>query len=136
MPLPPDELLAEARRARDEAERLIEYAKMLETAAAMNTGLTPTRIKRNVSSMQVQGDLSSDTKRAASRATSTHPGQRQLYEQNVSIAKLARELGETRARVSSWFGSGLGNRPIPRRFAEMLRDRYGIQLDVWARIAD
>ena len=54
----------------------------------------------------------------------------------MNVTKLAKQLGETRARVSKWFGTPKDNRPIPRQVAEQLKAEYGIPLSVWARIAD
>lgn len=81
-------------------------------------------------------DLSPYTKRAATR--SNRNAQRKLYEKNVTVAGLARELGEKRARVSSWFAAAgsPGNRPIPRSIALRLQEKYGIPLSDWARIDD
>lgn len=81
-----------------------------------------------------QTGLAPYTKRAATR--SQRAAQRKLYEQNVTVAGLARELGETRARVSSWFAAAgaPGNRPIPRSIALILQERYGIPLSDWPRI--
>lgn len=78
----------------------------------------------------------SGVKRGAARATRKHPAQKKLYEQGRTITDVARELREGRPRVSAWFAEGEANRPIPRRHAETLRQRYGIPLTAWARIAD
>ena len=54
----------------------------------------------------------------------------------MTIVGLAKELGETRARVSKWFGGPEENRPIPRHIAELLEQKYGIPVASWQRIAD
>src|SRR3982751_2795825 len=98
-------------RAEDEATRLREYIGALELAAKLaDPSLTRTRIDRIVSSVDVQApNLSADVRRAAGRATRNGEAQRILYERNMSIAKLARELGETIPRVSKWFGPPTDN---------------------------
>lgn len=79
---------------------------------------------------------SESVKRGAARATRKHRAQRKLYEAGVSLTDVARELGEGRPRVSSWFAPGETNRPIPRQHAEYLLAKYGIPLSDWRRIAD
>lgn len=133
----PRDLRAEIARARAEVTRLSEYIAALERAADLAEGLTSKRINRTVSSVNVTaGNLSSDTKRAAGRSTRKSEAQRRLYEKDMTITKLAVELGETRARVSKWFGTADENRAIPRPIAERLRDKYGIPLSAWSRISD
>lgn len=133
----PVDLRAEATRARAEAQRLLEYAQALEAAAEVAQRLPRTSQQRIVSPVDVNAaDLSPYTKRAATR--SNRNAQRKLYEKNVTVAGLARELGEKRARVSSWFAAAgsPGNRPIPRSIALRLQEKYGIPLSDWARIDD
>jgi hypothetical protein len=93
--------------------------------------------ERTIRTMDVntQGK-SASVKRGAGRATRKHPAQKRLYERGKTITDIAGELKEGRPRVSSWFADGDTNRPIPRRHAEHLRDRYGIPLNAWLRIAD
>ncbi len=140
----PETILAEIARAREalataegEVSRLREYIGALELAAKLrDPSLTRKRIDRIVSNVQVQApNLSHATKRAASRATRSGEAQRILYERDMTIAKLAAELGEGRARVSKWFGPPSDNRPIPKTIAEQLQARYGIPLTAWSRIA-
>jgi hypothetical protein len=133
----PKELRAEAARLRGEAQRLLGYAETLDAAADQLQQLQRTPRQRIVSPVDVNAsNLSPYTKRAATR--SNRSAQRKLYEKNVTVAGLARELGETRARVSSWFApaGSPGNRPIPRSIAERLEEKYGIPLADWARIDD
>ncbi|HET7037176.1 MAG TPA: helix-turn-helix transcriptional regulator [Thermomicrobiaceae bacterium] len=131
----PKELRAEAARARAEARRLIDYAETLDEAAKRGDGLQASSRQRIVSPVDVNQDgLSAYTKRAATR--SWRELQRKLYEKNVTVAGLARELGESRSRVSSWFAAAgsAGNRPIPRSIAQKLEAKYGIPLGDWPRI--
>lgn len=144
--LKPEDLVNEIVRARAALEearanvtRLTEYIGALELAAKLkDPSLTRTRINRIVSTVQLQGSpkISGDTKRAAGRATRKSEAQRRLYERDMTIAKLAEKLGEGRARVSKWFGTAEENRPIPRRYAELLLKEYGIPMSAWARIAE
>lgn len=131
------ELRAEAAKARAEAQKLLDYAEAMDMAAVALAvqGLRSSLSQRIVSPVDVNASgLSPYTKRAATR--SNRDAQRKLYEKNVTVAGLARELGEKRARVSSWFAAAgtPGNRPIPRSIAERLRDKYGIPLSDWPRI--
>ncbi len=59
-----------------------------------------------------------------------------LYERGMTVASLAKALGETRARVSKWFGPETDNRPIPRATAERLLREYGIPLTAWSRVTE
>lgn len=80
--------------------------------------------------------FSADVKRGVGRSTRKHPAQTKLYAKGVTISALAKELRETRARVSSWMNPGKETRAIPRHHAEYLREHYGIPLSAWARISD
>lgn len=141
--LKPETIVAEIARARaalakaqNEVTRLREYIGALELAAKLrDPSLTRKRIDRIVSTVDVQApNLSADVKRAAGRATRTGEAQRMLYERGMTVAKLAKELGETRPRVSKWFGPAADNRPIPRAIAERLQREYGIPLTAWSRV--
>jgi len=143
--LRPDAILAEIARARTalagleaDTKRLTEYIGTLELAAKLaDPSLTPTRINRIVSTMNVQApNLSSDTKRAAGRARRASEAQRLLYEKDMTLAKLAKKLKVGRPLVSKWFGTSEENRPIPRAIAERLRAEYDIPLTAWSRIAE
>jgi hypothetical protein len=143
--LRPDAILAEIARARAvlaereaDVARLTEYIGTLELAAKLaDPSLTPTRINRIVSTMNVQApNLSGDTKRAAGRARRKSEAQRLLYEKDMTVAKLAKLLKVGRPLVSKWFGTAEENRPIPRAIAERLRVEYEIPLSAWARIAE
>jgi hypothetical protein len=125
-------------RAQGEVTRLTEYIGALELAAKLaDPSLTRKRIDRIVSSVQVQApNLSSETKRAAGRATRKSEAQRLLYEADMTVAKLAEQLGEGRSRVSKWFGPATDNRPIPRAIAERLQREYGIPLTAWSRVSE
>jgi hypothetical protein len=126
-------------KAKDDVTRLTEYIGALELAAKLkDPSLTRKRIDSIVSTVQLQGSskVSSSTLRAAGRATRGGEAQRLLYEKDMTIAKLAEQLGEGRARVSKWFGTAEENRPIPRKYAEQLLKDYGIPLSAWSRIAD
>lgn len=123
-------------RVEDEAARLREYIGTLELAAKLaGASLTSIRTNRIVSSVQVQAKVSADTKRAAGRATRTGEAQRLLYERDWDITRLAKHLGETRPRVSKWFGPPSDNRPIPRAIAERLQRELGIPVTAWSRVA-
>jgi len=131
------DIRAEIDRARKARDKLTEYIGALELALKLGEGLTSTRTDRIVSPVDVQApNLSSTTKRAAARAKRKGDAQRMLYEKNTTIAQLALELGETRARVSKWFGTPEENRPIPMHHAVYIRDKYGIPLSAWSRIAE
>jgi AraC-like DNA-binding protein len=131
------DIRAEIDRARAARDKLTEYIGALELALKLSEGLTSTRTDRIVSTVDVQApNLSSTTKRAAGRAQRKGVAQRMLYEKNTTIADLAKELGEKRARVSKWFGPPEENRPIPKHLAERIRDKYGIPLSAWSRIAE
>lgn len=94
----------------------------------------PERIIRSMD-VNTQG-RSANVKRGAGRATRKHPAQKKLYEKGKTITDVAAELGEGRPRVSAWFADGEANRPIPKRHAEKLRDKYGIPMNAWSRVAD
>jgi hypothetical protein len=152
-----DRLLAEAaaHRARatklkEEAAQALEAARRCERAAEIlgppqNHGnarikprpLNPPRADRTIGPMDVDTTgQPADVKAGAGRARRRHPAQRRLYEKGKTISSIAEELREGRPRVNAWFATGKTNRPIPRRHAEYLRDRYGIPLTDWARIAE
>lgn len=100
-------------------------------------GLQGSRSDRTIPDMDVDtSGQSVSVKRGAGRATRKHEAQRKLYEKGHTITSIAAELNEGRPRVSAWFAVGDSNRPIPRRHAEYLRDKYEIPLSVWSRIAD
>jgi hypothetical protein len=107
-------------------------------AEASNEGLRIDRTNSTIRSMDVNTQGQSEAvKRGAGRATRKHPAQRKLYERGRTITDVAKELGEGRPRVSAWFAPvGKGNRPIPRRHAETLHQKYGIPFAAWARVAD
>lgn len=136
-------LREEIKKARAERDKLTEYIGALELALAIKTGaakpLTSTGKHRSVSQMNVNSTgLSATTRRAATRASRPHEGLKILYEHDRDQTAIARELGETRSRVVSWFAapdSG-SNRPIPRKHVNYLRDKYGVPESVWARIQD
>ena len=124
------ELLArEAWRARDMADE-----REREVAAKGLPGSAPGRTIRSVS-IDTR-DFSTAVKRGVGRATRKHPAQLKLYQKGVTITAVAKELRETRARVSSWMNPGKDTRAIPRHHAEYLRDKYGIPLSAWDRIQD
>ncbi len=141
----PETIVAEIARARaalvrveGEAIRLREYIGALELAAKLSDpSLTRKRIDRIVSIVDVQApNLSAEVKRAAGRATRKGDAQRMLYERGMTVAGLAKSLGETRARVSKWFGPSADNRPIPRATAERLEREFGIPLTAWSRVTE
>jgi plasmid maintenance system antidote protein VapI len=125
-------------KAEDEVMRLREYIGALELAAKLaDPSLTRKRIDRIVSNVQVQApNLTAEVKRAAGRATRNGDAQKLLYEKGQTIAGLAKLLGESRPRVSKWFGTAEENRPIPRATAERLQREYGIPISAWSRVAE
>lgn len=145
---------AELRKLADETEKraatlslevtlLREQAAMLRAKADSDerrmkeAGLHLDTPERTIRVMDVNTHgMADDVKRGAARATRKHPAQKRLYRKGVTITKLAAELKEGRPRVSAWFAEGAGNRPIPRRHAEHLREKYGIPLSDWSRVAD
>lgn len=135
-----DALTQQAARLRARVELDAQLAAGEERIAALRAeseGLPHGTRPRTISDMNVDTrGRSSDVKRGAGRATRKHPAQRRLYENGMTVSSLAKELGETRARVSSWFAAGDANRPIPRHHAETLLKRYKIALGDWSRIAD
>jgi hypothetical protein len=139
-----EKLVAEAQDLRKEADAFDRAANVLEAAAGR---FSSARIKRSPlsdgGSNRSIGGMDVDTtgravavKMGAGRAKRKHPAQRRLYEQGHTITSIAAELREGRPRVNAWFAVGDANRPIPRRHAEYLRDRYGIPISDWSRIAD
>lgn len=93
--------------------------------------------ERTIRTMDVNtGSNDARVKAGAGRATRKHAAQKKLYQRGMTISSLAIELKEGRPRVSAWFAEGEANRPIPKRHAEKLRDKYGIPLTAWSRIAD
>lgn len=80
-------------------------------------------------------EFSANVKRGVGRARRKHPAQLKLYKAGVTISALAKEIRETRARVTSWMAVD-EPRAIPRHQAEYLRTKYGIPLSAWARISD
>jgi hypothetical protein len=106
-------------------------------ADAANTAIDMNDTDSTLRTMDVNtAGRSASVKRGAGRATRKHPAQKKLYEKGKTITDIAADLGEGRPRVSSWFAGGDANRPIPRRHAEKLHDKYGIPLSAWSRIAD
>ena len=79
---------------------------------------------------------SAAVKRGAARATRKHVAQQKFYEAGKTITQVAEDMKLTREQVSSWMAKGSGNRPIPARYAELLRKTYGIPRSAWTRIAD
>lgn len=125
-----------AREANARVERMEHALRLLESAAGeVLGGLPSSQGERIIRSMDVNTQNVA-SRRGAGRATRKHPAQRRLYERGQTITGLATELGEGRPRVSAWFATGDGNRPIPRRHAEALKATYGIPLSSWSRIAD
>lgn len=134
-------LLAERRPT--EAAEAFALAQVYETAAEEMErlarlkdlpGKSPPRTLRTMD-IDTRGQHP-DVKRGAGRATRNHPAQQKFYAAGVTIKSVAKDLRETRARVSSWMADGEANRPIPRRYAEYLKERYGVPLSAWARIKD
>lgn len=138
-------------RAQAQFDALNEEADALETAAkhiqaartkgggkrTKRDGLNLGRTERSMSDdMDVDTSQSAALKSGIGRSTRKHPGQKKLYEVGHTVTSLAKELKETRPRVSAWFAEGEANRPIPRKVADLLQQRYGISTDVWARIKD
>lgn len=152
-----DRLLAEAaaHRARanklkEEAAQALEQARRCERAAAMlgapkvlaHGRIKPFPLKKPGSDRTI-GAMDVDTtgrdvsvKVGAGRATRRHPAQRILYEKGHTVTSIAKELNEGRPRVNAWFAEGEANRPIPRRHAEYLFEKYGIPLSAWKRVAE
>jgi hypothetical protein len=124
----------EAEAALDMQEAVVDLLVVGSPEEARLLSREPERIVRT---MNVDTSRhGSDVKRGATRARRKHPAQRKLYEQGMTIASVAKELGETRSRVSSWMADGEGLRPIPSHIAEKLRTKYGIPLSVWRRVAE
>lgn len=115
-----------ALRAVAQAAREIEAARL--------TADPPERTIRTVD-VDTRG-MPASVKRGAARATRRHVAQQRFYAARKTITDIAGELRETRERVSSWMAVGSGNRPIPRRHAEYLRERYHVPLAAWKRIAE
>lgn len=150
MPVTADELLALATRLDEDALEALRSgdkdgaASAAEAARQHASRLTASAGGRIVRTMNVDTrGRPAAVKRGAGRATRQHPAQKKLYEAGVTITDVARELRETRARVSSWMAEDeagksdkpKANRPIPRHHAVYLRDRYGVPLGVWKRIS-
>jgi hypothetical protein len=107
-----------------------------EMEAKRGKGLPPGQSPRNIRSMSVDTrDFAADVKRGVGRARRKHPAQMKLYAKGVTITAVAKELRETRARVTSWMAEE-DARAIPRHHADYLREKYGIPLSAWARIQD
>jgi hypothetical protein len=106
--------------------------------AMLERGLTSGKPERIIRSMSAQPArvISSDVKRGKGRSTRKHPAQEIFYKKGTHIKAVAAELGETRAWVSSWMADGDACRAIPRRHAEYLKEKYGVPLSAWHRIAD
>lgn len=134
-----DELRAEERRLEAELERVRTLRAQIESQlgeALSDEGLTGIDPERTIRTMDVNpGNATAAVKRAIGRATRKHLAQVKLYEKGVTITALAAELGETRARVSSWFADGDANRAVPERHVETMRKKYGIPRSAWTRIA-
>jgi hypothetical protein len=138
-----DEYRADAAMLEEKAR---QFAKLAEEARekerilredAANTAIDMNDTDSTLRTMDVNtAGRSASVKRGAGRATRKHPAQKKLYEKGKTITDIAADLGEGRPRVSSWFAGGDANRPIPRRHAEKLHDKYGIPLSAWSRIAD
>ena len=131
------EQLREAFRLRIESEER-ELAALEAAAATLEKGdLTIDRTERTIRTMDVNtGSTDARVKSGAGRATRKHPAQKKLYQQGKTITSLAAELKEGRPRVSAWFAKGDANRPIPKHHADHLREKYGIPLNAWDRVAD
>jgi hypothetical protein len=138
-----EQLLAMADQAKADAEKLEaaaalarhQEATLRRLAAELEEPLRAIDTDDTLARMDVNTNTER-AKRGAGRATRKHRGQRKLYEKGHSVTSIAAELGEGRPRVSAWFADGEANRPIPRRHAEYLRDKYNIPLTSWKRIAD
>jgi hypothetical protein len=131
-----------ALRAGDK-ERAQEYEDMageceMLASVMLERGLTSGKPERIIRSMSAQPArvISSDVKRGKGRSTRKHPAQEIFYKKGTHIKAVAAELGETRAWVSSWMADGDACRAIPRRHAEYLKEKYGVPLSAWHRIAD
>jgi hypothetical protein len=127
--------LAEIERVK--AQEALAKAEAYERWARELEGLQPARTDSIIPSMDIDTrGMPAAVRKGAGRSTRKHVGLKRLYEAGVTVSALATELGETRARVSSWFAEGSSNRPIPARHAEYLQRRYGVPRSVWARVAE
>lgn len=128
------EMAAKLRERADKHDRwAAENDRQAEEMEAGESGLRIDRTDSIVSPMDVNTE-SESVRRAAGRATRNHPAQKKLYDAGVTITELAALLKEGRPRVSSWFAEGDANRPIPKRHAERLKEKYGIPLSAWSRV--
>jgi hypothetical protein len=140
-----ERLYAEAAAIRREAE---VRAMLLEAQAATyrdaaqrlrDVGLPAPPAERSippVHDIDVRG-RDANLKRAVGRTRRDSVAQQLLLEKGQTISGLARELHETRSRVSAWFAEDMAlSRPIPRRIALQLREKYGIPPDLWTKISD
>lgn len=76
---------------------------------------------------------SESVRRAVSRSRREHPAQAAFYRANKTVGQIAEELREGRPRVSSWMSED-EPRPIPRRHAIYLRDKYRVPLSAWKNL--
>lgn len=67
-----------------------------------------------------------------------HPFVAALIKHRTTATEVATQVGRSKSTVKAWYKDPKGDafRPIPKEIAEMLRDRYGVPLSAWARIAD
>jgi hypothetical protein len=133
----PERLLELAEKFDAESKRYAAMAAACREHAAALQRLPEGRADRTMSKVDVDTrDHEANVKRGASRATRRHPGLRRIYEAGHTVTSLAKELRETRARVSSWFAEGENNRPIPKHQVDYLEKKYGIPRASWRRIAE
>lgn len=138
-----DKIAGDIKRAEEVAATIPQLRKTergLRKMAAEQAGESRLRIDR---SERIMPDMDVNThshdarvRSGAGRATRKHPAQKKLYERGKTITSIASELKEGRPRVSAWFADGEANRPIPKRHAETLKEKYGIPLSAWSRVAD
>ena len=67
-----------------------------------------------------------------------HPFVAALLRERLTIAEIARELKASPSTVKAWYKKPTddGARPIPRAMADKIRERYGVPLSAWSRIAE
>lgn len=129
------EEMREAMRVRLETEE--RELAAIEAAMRSLQGLPSPTGARTIRTMNVDTTgRDAKVKIGASRSRRKHPALKKLYEAGVTVTALAQQLKEKRPSVSAWFAAGAGNRPVPRRHADTMEEKYGIPLSAWLKLAD
>jgi hypothetical protein len=123
------EALAEAEKMRAFIASRLERARAREAESRL-TNMLPKRSMLS-SKMELQKPpTSTRVKIAATKTERASDAKRALLEAGLTDGDVAKLLKVGRSTVNAWCG---GTRPIPQRYAEALKTKHKISLNVWPK---